>query len=305
MARPLRIEYPGAFYHVMNRGLERREIFRSSQDYEKFLTLFDPLFDRYQIRIHSYCLMPNHYHLYIETPQGHLSKIMRQLDGVYTQNYNRRYKRVGPLMQGRYKAILIEKESYSLELSRYIHLNPVKAGLVKDPQDWAWSSYRIFLGKENKKKWMERDWLLSQFSESERQARKLFERFTLQGVDKEWNPQQEAKGFVLGGEEFSRWVREEWVRGKNKSDVTGIKELEKKIISVQERIERVNSLTNDRKLKRKLQIYVARKYSPVSLREIGEQMGGMRYQAVHLVIKRLEESAKRDRRIREFLERCQ
>src|SRR3989338_4817159 len=128
MARPLRIEYAGAFYHVMNRGLERREIFQSSQDYEKFLTLLDPLFDRYQVRLHSYCLMPNHYHLYVETPQGYLSKIMRQLDGVYTQSYNRRYKRVGPLLQGRYKAILIEKENYSLELSRYIHLNQVKAG---------------------------------------------------------------------------------------------------------------------------------------------------------------------------------
>ena len=176
---------------------------------------------------------------------------------------------------------------------------------IQDQQKILTAVFYVSQGKENKKKWMERDWLLSQFSESERQARKLFERFTLQGVDKEWNPQQEAKGFVLGGEEFSRWVREEWVRGKNKSDVTGIKELEKKIISVQERIERVNSLTDDRKLKRKLQIYVLRKYSPVSLREIGEQMGGMKYQSVHLVIKRLEESAKRDRRIREFLERCQ
>ena len=135
------------------------------------------------------------------------------------------HKRVGPLLQGRYKAILIEKENYSLELSRYIHLNPVKAGLVKTPQEWTWSSYRIFLGEKKIKKWMERDWLLGQFSKSERHARRLFERFTLEGLNQEWNPQDRAKGFVLGGEEFTRWVKEEWLEGRKKADVTGIKEL--------------------------------------------------------------------------------
>ena len=125
MARPLRVEYEGAFYHVMNRGLERREIFQEERDYEKFLELVEDTHRQYQFKVHSYCLMPNHYHLYIETPQGDLSQGMRHIDGVYTQVYNKRRRRVGPLFQGRYKAIVVEKENYSLEISRYIHLNPV------------------------------------------------------------------------------------------------------------------------------------------------------------------------------------
>ena len=131
MARPLRIQFEHAFYHVMNRGLERREIFKEKEDYEAFLGIILNLWSRLKFVLHSYCLMPNHYHFFIETPQANLSEIMRGINGFYTQAFNRKYKRVGPLFQGRYKALLVDKDAYALHLSRYIHLNPLTSFIIK------------------------------------------------------------------------------------------------------------------------------------------------------------------------------
>lgn len=149
MARPLRIAYPGAVYHVVNRGVEQRVIFADKTDYASFLTLLERLHASFGFRVHSYCLMPNHYHLYLETPQGDLPRLMQQLDGRYTQRFNRCHRRSGPLFLGRYKALLVDKEAYSLAVSRYIHLNPVKAKLVRKPEDYAWSSYATFFGQRS------------------------------------------------------------------------------------------------------------------------------------------------------------
>ena len=125
MARPLRIQYPGAFYHVTTRGNEQKGIFRSARDRQKFLEYLESATTRYGARIHVYCLMSNHYHLLVETPEGNLSRIMSQVNGAYTTYFNTKRRRFGHLVQGRYKAILVEKEEYAEELSRYIHLNPV------------------------------------------------------------------------------------------------------------------------------------------------------------------------------------
>ncbi len=302
MARPLRIEYEGAFYHVLNRGLEQREIFRDSKDYEKFLSILEALHDRYKIRVHSYCLMPNHYHLYLETPQGKLSRVMQQLDGVYTQSYNRRYQRVGPLMQGRYKAILVEKESYSLEISRYIHLNPVKANVAEKPEGWEWSSYRIFMGKSPGKKFLETDWLLGQMSRQRRQARVLFERFTLAGLKERWEPLEQVKGgSILGGKDFCQWVHEVLRKKAPDPEISGMRDLSK-VVKVEDLIRVAQQMTKEESLRRKLTLYTLRRYSPMSLNEIGERMGGLRYQAVSQSVRRLEETAKRNSHLRRLLE---
>ena len=131
MARPIRIEYPGAFYHVISRGNERRAVFRGDNDYELFLNTLGEASDRFDVLIHAYCLMPNHLHLLIQTKDSNLSQFMKRLLGVYTIRFNRRHKRYGHLFQGRYKAYLLDQDSYFLELSRYIHLNPVKANIVR------------------------------------------------------------------------------------------------------------------------------------------------------------------------------
>ena len=145
MARPLRIQYSGAFYHITSRGNERRDVFRSKADRERFLFYLATATERYHARIHVYCLMSNHYHLLLETPEGNLSQIMRHINGAYTTYFNTKRKRAGHLFQGRYKAILVEADEYATHLSRYIHLNPVRAGMVSVPEDYTWSSYHYYI----------------------------------------------------------------------------------------------------------------------------------------------------------------
>jgi len=149
MARPLRIEYDGALYHVTSRGNERKSIFRDDADRKLFLKTLSQVTDRFNWVCHAYYLMNNHYHLVIETPDGNLSKGMRELNGVYTQAFNRRHHRVGHLFQGRFKGILVQKESHFLEVCRYVVLNPVRAKAVKHPREWAWSSYRATGGESS------------------------------------------------------------------------------------------------------------------------------------------------------------
>ncbi len=140
MARPLRLQYPGACYHVTSRGNEKKPIFRNQKDREKFLAYLESAVVRYEAIIHVWCLMGNHYHLFLETPTGNLSQIMRHINGAYTTYFDVKWKRTGHLFQGRYKAILVEADQYATELSRYIHLNPVRAGIVDTPEGYFWSS---------------------------------------------------------------------------------------------------------------------------------------------------------------------
>src|SRR5258706_8306926 len=146
MSRPLRLEFPGAIYHVTSRGNARAPIFADDGDRELFLETLAHVVERFHWLCHAYCLMDNHYHLLIETPDPNLSKGMRQLNGLYTQRFDRRHGRVGHVFQGRFKAILVERDSYLLELCRYVVLNPVRAKMVKQPKQYQWSSYRATAG---------------------------------------------------------------------------------------------------------------------------------------------------------------
>lgn len=182
MARPLRIEFAGALYHVTSRGDRREPIFDEESDFTLFLTVLAQTIDRFKWVCHSYCLMTNHYHLVIATPGGNLAKGMRQLNGVYTQASNRKYRRTGHLLQGRCKAILVNSESYLLELSRYVVLNPVRAAMVTRADHWPWSSYRPTLVLENPPRWLTTDVILMHFGKRHGQAREAFSRFVAEGV---------------------------------------------------------------------------------------------------------------------------
>ena len=199
MARPLRIEYPGALYHVTSRGNAGGKIFRSDKDREYFLDLLGFIIERFNWLCHAWCLMDNHYHLILETPEGNLSRGMRQLNGIYTQKYNWRYTKTGHVFQGRYKAILVDKESYLLELCRYVILNPVRAKIVKSPQDWKWSSYRSTTGTAKPPQWLTTDWILVQFSRSRRRAQRLYHQFIMEGITKE-TPWKDLKGQIFLGD---------------------------------------------------------------------------------------------------------
>lgn len=159
MSRPLRIEYEDAYYHVMNRGRGRQWIFPDSDYYEDFIKCLGEAHKRFGIEIHAYCLMGNHYHLLIKTPRGNLSRAMRHINGVYTQRYNRRKKTDGSLFRGRYKAIVIDASCYLLQVSRYIHRNPIETvkPLVKQLEDYRWSSYGVYINKAKAENWLNRD----------------------------------------------------------------------------------------------------------------------------------------------------
>jgi len=170
MSRPLRLEFSGAFYHITSRGDGREAIYLSEDDFHAFISLLGEVCGTYNWRCHAYCLMTNHYHLMIETPDANLSQGMRQLNGVYTQGFNRRHKRVGHVFQGRYKGILVDADAYLMELSRYVVLNPVRARMVKAAGEWRWSSYHCMIGKQECPAWLELDYVLSRFSNSRQQA---------------------------------------------------------------------------------------------------------------------------------------
>jgi putative transposase len=201
MARPLRIEYEGALYHITARGNEYKSIYREDNDYHKFLDILSLLFKRFQVIIHGYVLMGNHYHLLMETPKANITKAIHYLNGVYTGYFNRKYNRIGHLFQGRYKSILIEKEGYLLSVSRYIHLNPVRAGITKKAEEYKWSSYAEFIGKVREKEWLYCEWILDRFSENNLSARRVYKEYVEQGLVLKENPFQQMKSSLIVGSE--------------------------------------------------------------------------------------------------------
>ena len=201
MARPLRIEYPGAVYRVTTRGNARQEIFLDDADREKFLQVLEQAVKRFNWICYAYCLMTHHYHLLIETVDPTLSRGMRQLNGAYTQAFNRRHDRVGHVFQGRYKAIVVDRDSYLLELSRYIVLNPVRAKMVKAVGEWEPSSYRATAGLSEPPSFLTTDWIPGQFAGERREAQHLYRRFVSEGL--EISPWGDLKGQIyLGSERF-------------------------------------------------------------------------------------------------------
>lgn len=208
MARPLRIEYSGAVYHVTSRGDRQEAIFDDDEDRAAFLNLLGEVVLRFRWRCHAYCLMGNHYHLMIETPEANLTKGMRQLNGVFTQWSNRRHQRTGHLFQGRYRAIVVDRDAYFLELGRYIVLNPVRAGMVKAPQQWEWSSYGAMIGKVAAPGWLTTEDQLAQLGKRKSVAMRKYREFVLDGMRAEsvW---KELKGQIyLGDEDFVERMRE-------------------------------------------------------------------------------------------------
>lgn len=202
MARPLRLEFAGALYHVTARGDRQEPIYETNGDRVTFLDVLGEVCETYNWICHAYCLMDNHYHLIIETPDANLSKGMRQLNGVYTQKFNRAHQRVGHCFQGRYKAIHVDKESYLLELSRYVVLNPVRAQMVRFVGEWHWSSYRATVGQVTTPQWLEVDWLLAMFGSRKKEAVVGFKRFVSEGKGLP-SPWQDLRNQVyLGGSDF-------------------------------------------------------------------------------------------------------
>jgi REP element-mobilizing transposase RayT len=182
MARPQRLEFPGAIYHVTSRGNEQQDIFVDSDDREFFLATLSKVAQRYNWICHAYCLMDNHYHLMIETLDGKLSIGMRQLNGIYTQNFNLRHRREGPVMHGRFKAILVQRDNFLLDMCRYVVLNPIRTKTVRQPEKYRWSSYAATAGLVDAPEFLSTDWLLKQFSKQKKTAEQQYQKFVHAGI---------------------------------------------------------------------------------------------------------------------------
>ncbi len=221
MARPLRLEFPNALYHITSRGDRRGKIYEDDEDCLIFLDILGKVVNDYNWLCHSYCLMDNHYHLIIETLDGNLSKGMRQLNGVYTQASNRRHQRSGHLFQGRYKAILVDKDQYLLELARYVVLNPVRTkGMVRNIEEWPWSSYLAFIGQTKANDWLTADWILSQFGKNKIQARERYQSFVLAGVGQKLAIWSGLNGQIyLGDEQFVSTMQNKRQKTENHWDI--------------------------------------------------------------------------------------
>ena len=206
MARPLRIEYEGALYHITSRGNARAKIFLGDDDSFLFLETLSKVVSQHAWLCHAYCLMGNHYHLLVETPSPNLSRGMQLLNGIYTQSFNREHKRTGHIFQGRFKAILVEKESHLLELARYIALNPVRAKMVRSARDWPWSSYRATAGLAVTPEFLPVDWILSQFALNRAKAVQAYRQFVRQGRGINVWEALEA-GSILGRRTFVEEIR--------------------------------------------------------------------------------------------------
>lgn len=202
MARPLRLEYPGALYHVTSRGNAKADIYLDDADRRIFLRMLGQTVTRHHWLLQAFCLMGNHYHLVVETPEPNLSRGMHALNGVYSQCFNRRHERVGHVLQGRFTAILVEREAYLLELARYVPLNPVRAGFVQRAEDWPWSSYRSMAGLEPPPPWLTTS-VLDRFATDARRATLRFREFVEDGIHAP-NPWTALQGQAfLGSAQFA------------------------------------------------------------------------------------------------------
>ena len=213
MARPLRIQFPGAVYHITSRGNEKQNIFLDDTDRSVFLNVLEETVKIYNWLCHAYSLMSNHNHLSIETPDGNLSDGMHHLNSVYSQKFNKRHQRVGHLFQGRYKSILIEKEGHLLEVARYSVINQVRAGMVKDPADWPWSSYQAMVGLAEVPNFLTIDWLLGNFSEDRTQAQKMYRDFVLAGICQDSPFDNVQEGNILGCQQYIDFVWDNVTKG--------------------------------------------------------------------------------------------
>ena len=316
MARQLRIIYPGAFYHIFSRGNDRQAIFHQPADYREFLAILAECCHRFRLRVYAFCLMPNHYHVFLETLEPSLSSAMRRLNGVYTQRFNRRYDRVGHLLQGRFKAKLVDREAYGLALSRYIHLNPCRAKLTARPEDYAWSSARHLLGLALPPPWLDVCWTLAQFGQDRRSARRAYRRFLADGADESAvEIIERSQGPILGDQAFADSVKG---RGFDRSADSELPELRRLAYrpSREAILEQVATryghtadvLRLERRRNhpaRRVAIYLVQQLSGSTHRQTGQYFGGIGYTAVSQCVRRVERQRRQDKHFDDELRRLE
>ncbi len=307
MARPLRVEFDGALFHVTARGNERKQIVRDDDDRSRWLEWLERVVERHKLELFSFALLDNHYHLFLETPHGGLSRAMQALNGSYTSYFNRRHGRVGHLFQGRFKAILVEREAHYAELSRYIHLNPVRAGVVTQPEAYMWSSFRGYYRARWTLDWVNYDRVLSEFGSDRSQARRAYRRFVEEGMrGRGESPLRAAvHGFILGREGFVAKIESLVKRRDDDGSMPELRALRsgptiEAIVaevagSYELRPEEVVRRGRGRPEARDVALYLARELTGGRLKEIGEFFGGLSQPRVSSLASAIRERLNKDR----------
>lgn len=304
MARPARIEFEGAFYHVMNRGNRREDIFLDTRDREKFYEILGNIEKRYGIIVYVFVLMPNHYHILLETPHANLSRAIQRLNGDYALYFSRRHKRPGHLFQGRFKAMLIEKEAYLLELSRYIHLNPFRAGLTRNLKEYKWSSLPAYVrGKADFPFTLHWEWIVSRFGKKENIATGEYLEFVREGIRDGSNPGLKATGeWILGSDD---WVKAVIKRRGNFSskELSGAKpfrtkmsinELEAFVCKEFEVKKEELEMPGYNNIARQAILCLAVNYGGMTLKEVGQKYGARSYFSVSKAVSRFRQRLAKD-----------
>lgn len=316
MSRPLRIEYPGAFYHILNRGNAGIPIFMENKDRKKFLYYIDKMAWRFAVKIHTYCLMDTHYHLILETIKANLSQAVGWLNLSYAMYFNTKHKRKGHLFQGRFKSILVQADEYIQELSRYIHLNPVRAHIVDRPQDYEWSSYRAFIGDVKEPQWLETGFLLKLFDPQVGKARQCYKDF-VEGNDESilQNPYEKViAGSVLGSDDFTDWVREnflssmidieeipqaKWLKAKPSINVITEKTAEE--FGCDEKC--IFTKAKKHNIARYIAIYLSKNYGDYPVKKLAWHFGRVSSASISATASKVEKMLKRDEQLRNRMHR--
>jgi len=302
MARALRLSFENAVYHITARGNRKENIFHFDKDRKVFLCKMDEMFEKFSFKCYAYCLMNNHYHLFIKTRHANLSEGMHQLNTAYANWFRTKYKLVGPVFQGRYKSILVDENGYALTLSAYIHLNPVRAGLEKFPEKYEWSSFPDYVGQRDPLiKSLDTSFILSQFGDNLKASRNRYKKFVFENAALNNPLEKSYKNIALGDEKFIDNIKEKISLLGRRREVSHIKEINSSLpeqiidaISAQFNIDREAIFEKKRgNLYRKLALYILKKYSVLPLKQIGE-MFNMDYAAVSVAAKRFENEMKND-----------
>ncbi len=306
MARPLRIEYPGALYHVTSRGNEKKDIFRSIKDREKFLSYLSSAWVRHGAVFHAWCLMSNHFHLMVETPLGNLSRIMKHINGSYTTYFNVNHKRAGHLLQARYKAILVQADAYAAELSRYIHLNPVRAKMVPFPEEYRWSSCGRYL-EGTAPSWLSTSLVLGYFGTEDEDRRGNYRDYLYDAIGKESRDPlaDSVASTILGTDDFVREIREKYLEGKESDrDLPALRGLSRGPGIAGIKVASEEAFPENERLARLAGIYLCWRFSGAKLKEIGT-LYGISESGVNRACFRFENMMEREKDLRERLKRLE
>jgi len=296
----------------MNRGRRREKIFLSQSDYETFIKVLKEAVDGWNLKIAAYCLMPNHYHLLAQTPDGNISRCMRHINGVYTQRFNRLYKKDGQLFRGRYKAVLVDADSHLLEVLRYIHRNPLRASMVKNLNDYPWSSHKGYLSNAKKWGWLDKNFLQSLLSDNKSRQRAAYLDFVSQGEPKDIERFYSLKNLpsILGGDSFKDWIKDKFKHLSFQVEIPGSRSLRRTaedIVSVVCDYFKVTeeelyfSKRGTENLPRDVAIYLVRHHCRETLADVGQHFAINNYSTVSSAIERIKARKDKDKVLQKHL----